>query len=356
MAAHRRPTARRRTPTCCPLFGARALPHLRRAAESVEAAFAERQDARTPARRRGNRGNAPIDEEVLCRAVLSGFPDRVAQRRAEHGDALLLAAGTGARLSPASGVRNAAWLVALDVRGIEGREAVVQLASGVEREWLAPTHTERRVWVDDTGRLRAVRVRRYDALTLQEHPMRCRPRTAPCSCAPGRTRHAAPGSNRCWRDSLSRASNSTSPHVLAAAAADVTRLDQIDLEGALPWDIRQRLLTDAPSRLPLPSGRTAALVYDHGRVVRAAVKLQELFGLAETPRVGPRRDPVVFELLAPNGRPVQTTQDLRSFWTTTYAEVRRELRARYPRHPWPDDPWTATPTHRVRPRTSGPDF
>ena len=141
------------------------------------------------------------------------------------------------------------------------------------------------------------------------------------------------------------------PDVLAAAASDFTRLDQIDIEDALPWDIRQRLLTDAPSRLPLPSGRTAALVYDHGRVVRAAVKLQELFGLAETPRVGPRRDPVVFELLAPNGRPVQTTQDLRSFWTTTYAEVRRELRARYPRHPWPDDPWTATPTHRARPRT-----
>ena len=103
------------------------------------------------------------------------------------------------------------------------------------------------------------------------------------------------------------------------------------------------------ARLPLPSGRTAALVYDHGRVVRAAVKLQELFGLAETPRIGPRRDPVVFELLAPNGRPVQTTQDLRSFWTTTYAEVRTELRARYPRHPWPEDPWTATPTHRARP-------
>jgi ATP-dependent helicase HrpB len=143
------------------------------------------------------------------------------------------------------------------------------------------------------------------------------------------------------------------PDVLAAAAADFTRLDQIDLEDALPWGIRQRLLTDAPPRLPLPSGRTATLFYDHGRVVRAAVKLQELFGLAETPRVGPRRDPVVFELLAPNGRPVQTTQDLRSFWTTTYAEVRRELRARYPRHPWPDDPWTATATHRARPRTEG---
>ena len=82
----------------------------------------------------------------------------------------------------------------------------------------------------------------------------------------------------------------------------------------------------------------------------AAVKLQELFGLAESPRLGTRQEPVVFELLAPNGRPVQTTQDLRSFWTTTYAEVRKELRARYPKHPWPDDPLIAVPTSRAKPR------
>jgi ATP-dependent helicase HrpB len=102
--------------------------------------------------------------------------------------------------------------------------------------------------------------------------------------------------------------------------------------------------------MPLPSGRTAALEYrEDGRVV-ASVKLQELFGLADTPRVGPARTPVTFQLLAPNGRPVQVTTDLRSFWTTGYQEVRKELRARYPKHPWPDDPWTATPTHRTRRR------
>ena len=82
----------------------------------------------------------------------------------------------------------------------------------------------------------------------------------------------------------------------------------------------------------------------------AAVKLQELFGLAESPRLGPRQEPVVFELLAPNGRPVQKTRDLRSFWTTIYQEVRKELRGRYPRHPWPEDPWTAPATHRTKPR------
>jgi ATP-dependent helicase HrpB len=75
-----------------------------------------------------------------------------------------------------------------------------------------------------------------------------------------------------------------------------------------------------------------------------------LFGLADTPTVGPRKEPVRLALLAPNGRPVQTTRDLRSFWNTTYAEVRKELRGRYPRHPWPEDPWTATPTARTTKR------
>ena len=101
-------------------------------------------------------------------------------------------------------------------------------------------------------------------------------------------------------------------------------------------------------RLDVPSGRTAALDYRDDGSVAASVKLQELFGLAETPRVGPRGEPVLLLLLAPNGRPVQTTRDLRSFWERTYPEVRKELRGRYPRHPWPDDPWTATPTARTK--------
>jgi ATP-dependent helicase HrpB len=106
----------------------------------------------------------------------------------------------------------------------------------------------------------------------------------------------------------------------------------------------------APTRLLVPSGRTAPLEYRDDGTVVASVKLQELFGLAETPRLGPRSEPVTFSLLAPNGRPVQTTRDLRGFWERTYPEVRKELRGRYPRHPWPDDPWSAEPTHRAKRR------
>jgi len=114
--------------------------------------------------------------------------------------------------------------------------------------------------------------------------------------------------------------------------------------------VRARLDRLAPARLALPSGRTAALEYRDDGTIVAAVKLQELFGLADTPRIGPRQSPVLFELLAPNGRAVQTTRDLRSFWERTYPEVRKELRGRYPRHPWPEDPWTAEPTHRAKKR------
>ena len=114
--------------------------------------------------------------------------------------------------------------------------------------------------------------------------------------------------------------------------------------------LRASSIGSRPTTLAVPSGRTRPLRYEDDGAVVAAMKLQELFGLAESPRIGPRAQPITFELLAPNGRPVQTTKDLRNFWNTTYQEVRKELRGRYPRHPWPDDPWTAPPTARAKPR------
>ncbi|MNV44083.1 ATP-dependent RNA helicase HrpB [compost metagenome] len=81
-----------------------------------------------------------------------------------------------------------------------------------------------------------------------------------------------------------------------------------------------------------------------------AVKLQELFGLSDTPRIADGRIPLTLHLLSPGGRPLQVTQDLRNFWANTYAEVKKEMKGRYPRHPWPDDPWTANATHRAKPR------
>ncbi|WIG56777.1 MAG: ATP-dependent helicase HrpB [Rhodanobacteraceae bacterium] len=118
-------------------------------------------------------------------------------------------------------------------------------------------------------------------------------------------------------------------------------------EGTIPRNARSRALEPSPgaARHPLPEGegsRAASPVL--------AVKLQELFGLAETPRIAHERVPVMLHLLSPAGRPIQVTQDLRGFWDRTYPEVKKELKGRYPKHPWPDDPWTAAPTHRAKPR------
>jgi ATP-dependent helicase HrpB len=114
--------------------------------------------------------------------------------------------------------------------------------------------------------------------------------------------------------------------------------------------VRRDLDRLAPEAIAVPSGRTRPLDYRADGSVVLAVKLQELFGLAETPRIGPRKEPLTLSLLSPSGRPVQTTRDLKSFWARTYPAVRKELRARYPKHPWPEDPWSATPTARTKRR------
>jgi ATP-dependent helicase HrpB len=134
----------------------------------------------------------------------------------------------------------------------------------------------------------------------------------------------------------------------------VSDIDPATLGEALiaQLDQRQRALleTQAPVALVVPSGLKHRLEYVPGQAPVLRVKLQELFGLADTPRVGGGRVPVSLHLLSPAGRPIQVTQDLKGFWERTYAEVRKELKGRYPRHPWPDDPWTATPTARAKPR------
>jgi ATP-dependent helicase HrpB len=141
--------------------------------------------------------------------------------------------------------------------------------------------------------------------------------------------------------------------LVRTAAYGARALDEVRIERALAPDVARDLDRDAPESLAVPSGRHVPLEYHDDGSVSASVKLQELFGLAETPRVGRQREAVVLSLLAPNGRPVQVTRDLRSFWDRTYPEVRKELRGRYPKHPWPEDPWNATPTARTTKRARG---
>jgi ATP-dependent helicase HrpB len=259
---------------------------------------------------------APKGRGNLLKAIFSAYPDRVAMRREPRSPRLLLASGTGAVLAKESGVREGEFLVALELAGSGTGEALVRAASIVEREWLKPTRVEKVHVLTNAGRVRAIERLWYGALPLGERNAEVDPLEEARLLAEANKPRVDPQTQR----------------RIAFAGTD-RNLDRL-----------------APLAIALPSGRNAKLDYRDDGSVFAAVKLQELFGLAETPRLGPKQTPVTFELLAPNGRPVQITRDLRSFWNNTYPEVRKELRGRYPRHPWPDDPWNATPTHRTKKR------
>jgi ATP-dependent helicase HrpB len=258
-----------------------------------------------------------------------------------------------------SGVRDAEFIVAVDVqagRAGAGSEATIRIASAIEAEWL-PRNTQPRNTrntridhvVDESGRIRAIEREMYGEIVVAERPAEIDPEIASALLADAYLRHGLSGADAQLLRRLRFADLPSELGPLAAAAARNRRaVEEIDLRDALDRRASSELDRLAPERLAVPSGRTAPLRYEDDGSVTASVKLQELFGLAETPRLGPRRAPVTFELLAPNGRAVQTTRDLRSFWNTTYPQVRKELRGRYPKHPWPDDPWTAPPTGRAK--------
>jgi ATP-dependent helicase HrpB len=133
--------------------------------------------------------------------------------------------------------------------------------------------------------------------------------------------------------------------------SDVAR---VDLTGALlamlPWDKRASLEDLAPTHIVVPSGSRIPIDYADPAAPVLAVRLQEMFGLADTPRVARGTVPLTVHLLSPAQRPVQVTRDLAGFWRTSYFDVRKEMRGRYPRHYWPDDPMQAEPTRRTKPR------
>ena len=324
-----------------------APPAIRRAAEEI--AKAVRRVLVAEAKVEGD------DETVVRRALLAGFPDRLARRRAAGSPRVVLASGHGGVLDRGSVVLDGEFLLALDVEAGErgpGAEARVRLASRVEREWLPPT--TRRVahrFDPGTGAVRATEVERVFALTVAEReaspdPEQAYPLLVDAFVARGVTPDQAPIAARLRFAGIALDLDA----IAIAACAGQTKLPRLAIAESLDPISRRGLSRLAPETLALPSGRDTKLVYRDDGTVVASVKLQELFGLADSPRIGARGTPVVFELLAPNGRAVQTTRDLRSFWDKTYPEVRKELRARYPRHPWPEDPWTATASHRPKPR------
>jgi ATP-dependent helicase HrpB len=303
-----------------------------------------------PWRRRAQHGSTR--EGDLRRALLAGYPDRVAQRRSPGQPRVRLASGHGGVIGPESGVRDGDYVLALDVqagRRGEQSEARIRIASVVDKEWLRPTAIERAHEFDAASGVARAREREmYGALVLREREVPADAAVVAEHLADAYLARSCPKHDRQLIERLRFAGIEVDvKEVALRAASGRRRLDEIRLADGLDWATKQRLDQQAPETFTAPSGRTHALEYREDGTVALAIKLQELFGLAATPLIGPRREPLLMLLLAPNGRPVQTTRDLRSFWDTTYPEVRKELRGRYPKHPWPEDPWRATPTART---------
>lgn len=332
-------------------------PHVKQIARDISAAIGATRPAAD---------SSLMSEHDFRLAVFAAYPDRVARRREAGSVRVKLSNGTGASLSKNSGVLDAEFLVAVDVRAIATAPptrpgahlsspdaGIVQIASAIERDWLVPTSCATRIWFDAaSGQVRAAAVDYYDDLPLRERSAPVDDEAAVPVLVEEWQRRGFSDDDRRLLARLAFAGHRVDTEAWMITAAYGQRsLAGLSMSRAVdPTRLRQ-LEIEAPGTLAVPSGRAVRLHYDADGGATASVKLQELFGLAETPLIGPNRQPVTLELLAPNGRPVQVTRDLRSFWDRTYPEVRRELRGRYPRHPWPEDPWTATPTARTRRRS-----
>ncbi len=314
-------------------------------------------------------------EDDLGRAVLAGFPDRVGRVRGEE---VLLAGGGGARLARESAVKSAELIVAVELGGGDRRRSqlpFVRMATAIEREWLA-TETRTVVrWNAERAAVEAIKVVAYQELVLEERRAgRANPEAQSCVLAEAARAdldRALPMTDalaaflRRYRFLRTYVPELDGPELgedpRAALLEEVTagrksfaELAKVDLRALLlerlPSRVQAGLHNDAPERISVPSGRTAALRYETEGPPVLAIRLQEVFGLYETPRVARGRVAIKLELLAPNMRPVQVTQDLASFWATTYAEVRKELRRRYPKHQWPEDPREGIPSAKTKKR------
>jgi len=325
-------------------------------------------------------------DDALLRCLLAGFPDRVVRRRAPGSRRGVMVGGTGVTLDDHSVVRDAELFVAVEVEGAarsgaRGRDAElrVRIASGIERAWLAemfPHALQTREQIAfDEAQERVVRRSQecfHDLVLADRVQADVEPQRAAAVLAEAARRdpaHAV-GLGDAERAFLARVRflagampelglpADTDAFLADAVAAlcdgkrsfaELRRADVLGmLQGLLTHRQRAALEREAPARFTLPTGRAVPLVYDADRPPCFAARIQEVFGLGATPRLAAGRVPVVIQLLAPSQRPMQITDDLESFWRTTYPAVRKELRGRYPKHAWPDDPINATPTSRVR--------
>jgi ATP-dependent helicase HrpB len=312
--------------------------------------------------------DAVAEDLALQRAILAGYPDRVAKRG--KGRALALAYGGSAELHEDSVVRHAPWMVAVGAETVRG-SVVVRLASAIEPEWLidlAPEEVVERdetVWDAAAERVVARSRMTWGGLVLHEserEPEGDEASALLASQAAAKGWHVfdESGAVAKW---LARASFARSQMGEAAALPEELALQAFaslshgrrsfrelreanlvaELEQSAPPTLMTELRAFAPEHVQLPGGRRLLVHYDAERPPWVESRLQDFFGMATTPTVAKGRVPLVLHLLAPNRRAVQVTTDLAGFWARHYPAIRKELARRYPRHSWPDDPLRAAP-------------
>jgi ATP-dependent helicase HrpB len=305
------------------------------------------------------------------------YPDRIAARREGEAPRFLLANGKGAAMDPGTPLANEALIVATDLDG-DPREARIRQAASLSDADFRRLYGPRIRWQDTcrwSPRDRRVIARRqevFGALTLSDRPWPDAPPEAVAQAAleglrqiglpwtPAARRLAArirlaagpePGWPATDEPGLLADAGWLLPYLTQCRTeADLRALDlAAALAARLSWDQTRTLDDRAPSHFETPLGRRIPIDYDSD-TPGVELRLQELFGETRHPTVGAGALPLRLTLLSPGGKPVQVTQDLPGFWATSYADVRRDMRGRYPRHPWPEDPRQADPTLRAKPR------
>jgi ATP-dependent helicase HrpB len=319
------------------------------------------------------------DDERAGALLALAFSDRVAKAR---GDGFVMANGRAAAIDPASPIAREPYVVIADIAGAAGRAQVLLAApialADIETMFASRIETRATVSVDAaSGEVRGRRACRLGRLVLSESPLErltgAELEEALLDAVRGdglqllnwdeaaeqtRARVALMrGIERdAWPDWCDEALRQSLDHWLAPALSGARTLRDVNVSlallASLPFDLRRRLDTEAPATFETPAGSSLTINYAAEGGPALDVRLQELFGLDRHPSIAGGRAPLTLRLLSPAHRPVQTTKDLPGFWRGSYAAVRSEMRGRYPKHPWPDDPLTAPPTRRAKPRGS----
>jgi len=336
------------------------------------------QTWRNGAREQGTNAGEGLD--AIGSLLAKAFPDRIGQRR-DNGK-YLLRNGRGAAFAAEQPLAHAAYVVAAEMDDT-GTDSRIMLAASITEEELERVCAEAIeeetavCWEKSSQAVRARKRKRLGALILRDAaaPLTDSEEVAAALlggiAAEGLgllpwTRHARQLQERllflhrlddAWPDVSDRALTEQlaewlGPHVHGCKSRDdLSRLPlPAILESMLSWEQRRELDEQAPTHVVVPSGSRVPIDYRNPDAPALAVRLQELFGWRETPRIGRGRVPVTLHLLSPARRPVQVTRDLASFWQNAYFEVKKDLKGRYPKHYWPDDPLQAIPTNRTRPR------